>query len=58
MRFASRLVLTALLFSVASEAAAVDNPECLGSACGRPTEQRVEEGFFASLWGDFLALFA
>ncbi|MCY0988743.1 hypothetical protein OV203_16530 [Nannocystis sp. ILAH1] len=58
MRFASRLVLTALLFSVAGEAAAVDNPECLGSACGRPTEQRAEEGFFASLWEEFLALFA
>lgn len=58
MRFTSRLVLTAFLFSLASEAAAVDNPECLGSACGRPTEQRAEQGFFASLWDEFLALFA
>lgn len=58
MRFTSRLLLTAFLFSVAGEAAADENPECLGSSCGRPAEERVEEGFFASLWGEFLALFA
>jgi hypothetical protein len=59
MKLTARLVLAALLLSVPGDvAAAVDNPECLGDACGRPTEQRAEQGFFAALWGEFLALFA
>ena len=54
------LVLLALLSS--TSAAAADNPECLGSSCGRLVESgplTIEaEGFLASLWRDLVEFFS
>ena len=59
MKHLARITLAVLLTSVVAGSAAAEplEPECLGNQRGGPRDADVETGFFASLWGEFLALF-
>ena len=63
-RLRSPILLASLLaLSFASSVASAeiersDNPECLGSQCGRPAVATTGDGGgFLRLWADFLAFF-
>jgi len=51
------LLSLSLSAALASAQVRVDNPECLGSSCGRPSEATpvVGGGFLETVWAELLA---